>query len=149
MTTVELSASAHLAVAKHGVRVILVDYLQIMGDRVEGDDSIYARVSHASGALRVLAGTLNVCIVAATQMSRKYSNRDDPMPRLADAKGAGEIEQDCFWMLGLWREKDGSEAQVKVLKNRNGPNNIAIPMTFDARYARFHGSVVVEKKREK
>ena len=72
----------------------------------------------------------NVCVVAASQLSRA-----------GQLRWAGELDQDAFVILRLTRKVDSSEATVSIVKNRNGRGGAEVAMYFDRETAHFTGLV--------
>ena len=87
---------------KHGLDVLLIDYLQLMS----GTDAKQARtyqLEEASRGLKSLAKELNIAIVCLSQVNRKVEERTDQMPMLSDLRDSGAIEQDADNCLFLTR----------------------------------------------
>jgi replicative DNA helicase len=103
-----------------GVECVYIDYLQMIGCREYTKP--YDKVTAISGALRDLAKTSDVPVVAACQLSRPENEND--RPTLLDCKESGAIENDASLLLAIYRPKDGGhytgEDEVLVLKHRNG-----------------------------
>lgn len=139
MTTATLSAAAHLAKAKFGIRVLFVDYLQLLADE-HGDGNEVSRVGYITRRLAGLARRLSITIVAASQLSRAYAKRPKgTLPELTDLRESGQLESDAFVVLGLARnpEDEQQQATLGVLKNRNGEAGLTFHMRFDPEYTRF------------
>jgi replicative DNA helicase len=115
-----------LAVRDGGVRLIVVDYLQLMrverptGSRVED-------VSEFSRGLKRLARELGCPVVAVSQLSRAVEQRPDKRPLLSDLRESGQIEADADCVLMLYREdyydpesERKGEMDIIVRKNRQG-----------------------------
>jgi len=126
-----------------GLSLIIVDYLQLM----RMDERISNRaeqVGQVSRGLKLLAGELQVPVVALSQLNRANENRPDKRPMLSDLRESGNIEQDADLVIFLYREdvyrknpdeRDGT-AEVLISKNRNGPIGMS-PMAFMARIPKF------------
>jgi replicative DNA helicase len=135
MTTVKLDATIRAAVAQHGVRVVFVDYLQILADEY-GSGNEYERISYISRRLKEIAGTTMTTIVVACQLSRQGAG-DDVRPQLHHLKGSGSLEQDAYVVLGLSRPANTTETTIDVLKNRNGEAGMTLALAYDAKTCRF------------
>jgi replicative DNA helicase len=105
----------------------MIDYIQLMRSS-EGKDSREQEISEISRSLKALAKELHVPVIALSQLSRQVESRNPPIPRLADLRESGAIEQDADVILFLYREeyyRDDTDkpgiAQVIVAKQRNGP----------------------------
>ncbi len=107
--------------------LIVIDYIQLMRS-AEGKDSREQEISEISRSLKALAKELQVPVIALSQLNRQVESRNPPIPRLADLRESGAIEQDADVILFLYREEYYREdtdkpgiAQVIVAKQRNGP----------------------------
>ena len=110
-----------------GLGLIIVDYLQLIQPRTTSDNMVQ-QVSEISRSLKALARELEVPVLALSQLSRAVESRPDQMPRLADLRESGSIEQDADVVLLIYREdkvkKDSSRpniADILIGKHRNGP----------------------------
>jgi replicative DNA helicase len=103
-----------------GTECIYVDYLQMIGCREQA--RLYDKMTIISGALRDLAKTSHVPVVAACQLRRPENEND--RPNLFDCKESGAIENDANLLLAVYRPNDGGsytrEDEILVLKQRNG-----------------------------
>jgi replicative DNA helicase len=118
MTTARLSAMVQLAKVRHQIQVVFVDYLQLLAD--ESPESEYVRISSIGRRLKGIAGTHNVCVVAACQVSRK-GRKEGEAPELSDLRGSGTLEQDADIVVALGRKPKDNVTRCVVRKNRNGP----------------------------
>lgn len=133
----ELVASSHMAVHRHNVQLIGVDYLQLLSAPGE---SRYDRVSKVSGALRELAKTLNVPLVVVSQLSRPET-KEKRAPRLFDLKESGQVENDAHVILFPFRPEDKEghytgDDVIIIAKQREGPTG-AIRVEFNRQVLRF------------
>ncbi|HRY52798.1 MAG TPA: replicative DNA helicase [Candidatus Portnoybacteria bacterium] len=110
-----------------GLGLIVVDYLQLIQPRTN-NDNVVQQVTEISRALKGLARELECPVLALSQLSRAVEGRPDQMPRLADLRESGSIEQDADVVMFIYREdktkKDSSRpniADVIIAKHRNGP----------------------------
>jgi replicative DNA helicase len=99
-TPENLRAKISLYVAKYGVRVVFVDYLQLI--RGKGRDR-YEQVSDVSVQLKAIAKEFGVCLVALAQLSREVEKRDNKIPQESDLRDSGQIEQDADVILFVMR----------------------------------------------
>jgi len=127
LTMMEIRAKARRLRQKADLRLIVIDYLQLMtsGKKVE---SRQQEVSEFSRQLKLLAKELEVPVVAMSQLNRGPEQRTDKKPMLADLRESGAIEQDADMVILLHRpdafERDdprGGEADLILAKHRNGP----------------------------
>jgi replicative DNA helicase len=127
LTMMEIRAKARRLHQKTGLRLIVLDYLQLMtsGKKVE---SRQQEVSEFSRQIKLLAKELEVPVVAMSQLNRGPEQRTDKKPMLADLRESGSIEQDADMVILLHRpdafERDdprGGEADLIIAKHRAGP----------------------------
>ncbi|BCF86084.1 hypothetical protein RQCS_56290 [Rhodococcus qingshengii] len=127
LTMMEIRAKARRLKQKHDIRLIVIDYLQLMssGKKVE---SRQQEVSEFSRSLKLLAKELEVPVVAICQLNRGPEQRTDKRPQVADLRESGSLEQDADMVILLYRpdatERDdprGGEADLILGKHRNGP----------------------------
>jgi replicative DNA helicase len=127
LTMMEIRAKARRLRQRADLRLIVVDYLQLMtsGKKVE---SRQIEVSEFSRHLKLLAKELEVPVIAISQLNRGPEQRTDKKPMLADLRESGSLEQDADLVILLNRpdafERDdprGGEADLILAKHRNGP----------------------------
>nr|BBX79662.1 hypothetical protein MFLOJ_34490 [Mycobacterium florentinum] len=127
LTMMEIRAKARRLKQKADLRLVVVDYLQLMssGKKVE---SRQLEVSEFSRHLKLLAKELEVPVVAISQLNRGPEQRTDKKPMLSDLRESGSLEQDADMVILLNRpdafERDdprGGEADFILAKHRNGP----------------------------
>lgn len=99
----DLRARARLAHRKNPVKILVVDYLQLLNDRTERDR--FQVVSSVSRKLKALAKELNCVVVALSQLSRKVEERTDKRPMNSDLRESGQIEQDADAIIMLYRDE--------------------------------------------
>src|ERR1700759_513416 len=142
LTMMEIRAKARRLKQKADLRLVVVDYLQLMssGKKVE---SRQIEVSEFSRQLKVLAKELEVPVVAMSQLNRGPEQRTDKKPMLADLRESGSIEQDADMVILLHRpdafERDdprGGEADLIIAKHRNGPTK-TITVAHQLHLSRF------------
>ena len=95
-----LRAKISLLVGKYGVRVVFVDYLQLI--KGKGKDA-YEQISDVSKSLKAIAKEFKVCIIALAQLSREVEKRESKLPQQSDLRDSGQIEQDADVILFLMR----------------------------------------------
>ena len=142
---IDLRAKARRLVARHKIKLIIVDYLQLMttGQREENRQ---VEVASISRGLKSLARELRLPLLAISQLRRESEERN--MPRLSDLRESGAIEQDADVVMLLHREEmrhrqDSEEykatkgkADLIIAKQRNGPVG-TIHLTWMWQYTRF------------
>ena len=127
LTMMEIRAKARRLKQKTDLRLIVVDYLQLMtsGKRVE---SRQAEVAEFSRSLKLMAKELDVPVIAISQLNRGPEQRTDKMPQLSDLRETGQLEQDGDMVILINRpdayDRDSpraGEADLILAKHRNGP----------------------------
>jgi replicative DNA helicase len=142
MTMMEIRAKARRLKQRNELRLIIVDYLQLMqsGRRVE---SRQLEVSEFSRQLKLLAKELEVPVIAISQLNRGAEQRTDKRPMLSDLRESGSLEQDADMVVLIHREDAyerestrPGEADLIVAKHRNGPTATVV-VAFQGHYSRF------------
>lgn len=121
--------------------LIIVDYLQLMSSSTDNRVNEIAQISRS---LKILAGELEVPVVALSQLSREVEKRHDKRPQLSDLRDSGAIEQDADLVLFIYRDEvynaeDTDQqgiAELILAKHRNGPIG-TVKVAFVKRFARF------------
>lgn len=143
LTPEKLRAKARRAHARHGLRLIVVDYLQLMTSS-NAKASPEQRVADASMALKSLAKELGVPVVAVAQLNRELERRGgDRRPAISDLRQSGQIEQDADVIAFVYRDvmyhpttADPRAAEIIVRKQRMGPTG-TVKAQFRAEFTRF------------
>ena len=149
-TTLDIRARARSMKAKFDVKLLVVDYLQLVNSAVARPDSRQQEVSDISRALKSLARELQIPILVLSQLNRAVESRNDKRPLLADLRESGAIEQDADVVLLIMRPAaypdllDKAEDKtalrnlvyLNVAKQRNGPTG-DLKLTFLEEYTRF------------
>ncbi|MCA1005667.1 replicative DNA helicase [Rhodococcus hoagii] len=142
LTMMEIRAKARRLKQKHNIRLIVIDYLQLMssGKKVE---SRQQEVSEFSRSLKLLAKELEVPVIAICQLNRGPEQRTDKRPQVSDLRESGSLEQDADMVMLLHRpdafERDdprGGEADIILGKHRGGPT-ATITVAHQLHYSRF------------
>jgi replicative DNA helicase len=118
-----------LHLAKGGIGLVVVDYIQFLGDRAHSnraqDLGVYSR------GLKEIAKEFNCCVAALAQINREAESCSDKRPSIQQIKGSGDIEQDADQIWLLYRDeyynrdrRDG-KLEINVGKNRNGMSGVA------------------------
>ena len=143
MTMMEIRAKARRLKQRHDLRLIVVDYMQLMtsGKKVE---SRQQEVSEFSRHLKLLAKELEVPVVTISQLNRGPEQRTDKKPMLADLRESGSLEQDADMVMLIhrpdaWERDDprAGEADLILAKHRNGPT-ATVTVAHQLHYSRFY-----------
>jgi replicative DNA helicase len=148
-SVLELRAKARRWKGELGLKLVIVDYLQLMRGRRA--DSREQEISEISRSLKAMAKELNMPVIALSQLSRMTERREGSRPQLSDLRESGAIEQDADVVMFVYREavyktcecpKEACTcglrrgAEIIVAKQRNGPTDI-VKLTFLNEYTRF------------
>lgn len=124
ITIAEIRTKARRLQLEHGVRLIVVDYLQLVNPGRKFENRVQ-EVSYVSQSLKNLARELKIPVIAVSQLSRAVEQRGERKPQLADLRESGAIEQDADVVMFLYSKEEEFTPQriVKILiaKHRNGP----------------------------
>ena len=148
LSLLALRAKARRLAARHDIKAVFVDYLQLMSSPAE---SRLQEVSFISRGIKALARELNVPVVCLSQLNRSPEGREDHRPRMSDLRESGSIEQDADVVMLLhreeyyhpnreWAEENPDKAglaEVIIAKQRNGPTG-TVNIQFNADTTRFN-----------
>ena len=143
----EFRTKAKRLVKQKGVRLIIVDYLQLIQGPAELRGLREQEVAAISRTLKATAKELNVPIIALSQLSRNSVQRAGATgkPQLSDLRESGSIEQDADLVIFIHRPdfvgmsenpEDKEKTYVIIAKHRNGETK-DIPMLFKSERVRF------------
>src|SRR5213083_2582320 len=148
LTILELRAKARRLKAQQNVRLIIVDYLQLLRSTSRrAQDNRQLEISEISAGLKGLAKELKIPVIVVAQLNRQPEQRTGGKPRLSDLRESGSIEQDAD-LVGLLvrpelyeedeeaRAEKSGEAEFIIAKQRNGPVG-EISLTFLKEFTRF------------
>ena len=151
LSVFELRTKARRLVREHGVKMIIIDYLQLMNASGMSFGSRQEEVSTISRSLKGLAKELNIPIVALSQLNRGVESRegeDGKRPQLSDLRESGAIEQDADMVCFIHRpeyykiytsssgEDMRGKAEIIIAKHRNGAVG-DVTLRFIGQYTRF------------
>ena len=145
ITPMDLRGKARRMKREHGVDMIIVDYLQLMGvTRTRNfDQNRVNEISEITRSLKALAKELDIPVVALSQLNRRVEERNDKRPFLSDLRESGSIEQDADIVIFLYRDdqynpssENKNVAEVNISKHRNGPVGLE-QLTFIPHCTRF------------
>ena len=140
-----IAAKARRWVRNQGVRIVFVDYLQL----IQGNPKLQRReqVDAISSGIKRLARELKIPVVVLAQLNREIEKDKDRKPRLSDLRESGAIEQDADFVGMLYRPKaptefdaddaDMIEVNMFVAKNRRGSAQLDVPFMFQRSITEF------------
>ena len=132
----DLRAKCRRLQSEHGIKMIIIDYLQLMSTR-DHKGNREQEISHISRSLKSIAKELEVPVIALSQLSRAVENRPGKRPVLSDLRESGAIEQDAdivsfiyrpeYYQISEWDYPPAGptegEAEFIIAKHRNGPTD--------------------------
>ncbi len=150
-TVPEIRSKCRRLKARHGLDLLVIDYLQLMRSNRKTDNR-QQEVSEITRSLKILARELDVPIVLLSQLSREPEKRkEDHRPMLSDLRESGAIEQDADIVLLLYRgqvydeEIDNNIAEVNIAKHRNGPTGL-VKLCWFGEFTKFKNLLMLEAK---
>lgn len=151
MTAAGISSRARAAKRKHGLDLVVVDYLQLMSaDLGRRDGNRTQEIGAMSRAMKLLAKELAVPVVLLSQLNRSLEQRQDKRPIMSDLRESGDIEQDADVIMFVYRDEvyhpdshDTGTAEVIVRKQRNGELGTT-RLIFRGEYSRFDNMAISE-----
>jgi replicative DNA helicase len=143
MTVAEIRAKARRIRARHGLDLVVVDYLQLLASG-RRSESRQVEVAEFSRGLKILAKELKVPVIAISQLNRGAEQRADKTPVLSDLRESGALEQDADLVLLVHRPevyegRDSSragEADLILAKHRGGPTG-TVTVASQLHFSRF------------
>ena len=151
LSVFELRTKARRLVREHGVKIIMIDYLQLMNANGMRFSSRQEEVSTISRSLKGLAKELDIPIIALSQLNRGVESREGlegKRPQLSDLRESGAIEQDADMVLfvhrpeyyHIYQDDNGHDlhgmAQIIIAKHRKGATGDVL-LNFRGEFTRF------------
>ncbi len=128
---------------KHGLGLVVIDYLQLMESEIKRKDGSKAtEVADISRSLKLLAKELEVPVIVCSQLSRSSEKEKERKPMLSDLRDSGAIEQDADMVIFLSRDYYGVDPEkahlvtVSVAKNRHGSSG-SVEMSWLGHFYKF------------
>ncbi len=152
LTIYELRAKCRRLKQHHGIKVVFIDYLQLMsagGDSNNRGGNREQEISTISRQLKALSKELGIPVLAMSQLSRAVETRGGTKePMLSDLRESGAIEQDADIVMFIYRpeyygimqddkgESEAGFAYINIAKHRSGSQG-KVKLRFEGKYARF------------
>jgi replicative DNA helicase len=143
ISVMELRARARRLKSHHDIKLIILDYMQLMRGSAMNMESRQQEISEISRSLKALARELNVPVIAISQLSRAVESRTDHRPQLSDLRESGAIEQDADVVVLILREEyytptpdNQGIAEAIIAKQRNGPVG-SLKLAFIKEFTKF------------
>ena len=154
LSILQLRAKARRMHSQHGVKLIVIDYLQLLHSTSRrASDNRQQEVAEISSGIKSLAKELSVPVIVLCQLNREMERDKNRKPKLSDLRESGSIEQDADLVGLLYRafsedgdmsdESDGVPINLLLAKQRNGPTG-DVPLVFLKQYTRFEAAARIE-----
>lgn len=141
----EIAAKCRRLKQEHGLRLVIIDYLQLISGPSNSRESRQQEVSDISRQLKAIARELEVPVIALSQLSRSVEQRQDKRPVLSDLRESGAIEQDADIVSFIHREdyqnpdkekETQGATDIIIAKHRNGATG-DVRLIFLKNYSKF------------
>jgi replicative DNA helicase len=156
LSILQLRAKARRMHLQYGIRLFVVDYLQLLHSTSRRAENRQQEIADISSGIKALAKELNVPVIVLSQLNREVEKEKNRKPRLSDLRESGAIEQDADLVALLYRvnagddedgggqaiEQDSIGVNLIIAKQRNGPTG-EIPLTFLRGLTRFESAAKV------
>ena len=157
LSILQLRAKARRMHQQYGIKLFVIDYLQLLHSTSRRAENRQQEISDISGGVKSLAKELDVPVIVLSQLNREMERDKNRAPRLSDLRESGAIEQDADVVGLLYRPKSGSDEEdgvsapveeealpvnLLIAKQRNGPTG-DVQLTFLKSYTRFESAAKV------
>lgn len=141
----EIRTKARRLQMEKGLGLLIIDYLQLMESHTRIENRVQ-EISEITRGLKGIARELNIPVLALSQLSRAVEARNPAIPKLADLRESGSIEQDADVVLFIYRKamdrgvtattEEKNIAEIHIAKHRNGPTG-QVQLFFDEQKVSF------------
>ncbi len=142
MSIIDIISLARAVAVNNPPKLIIIDYLQLIRS-MNKNFNREQEIAEISRSLKSLARTLNVPVIAVSQLNRGPESRANKRPNMADIRESGAIEQDADLILFLYRDEvyntnslDKNIAELIISKHRNGEIG-TVKLAFAPNFTRF------------
>ena len=153
LSILQLRAKARRMFQQYGVKLFVVDYLQLLHSTARRAENRQQEIADISNGIKALAKELRVPVLVLSQLNRELEKDKNRKPRLSDLRESGAIEQDADVVGLLYRPSGGDDddggadqdalpVNLLIAKQRNGPTG-DINLTFLKAYTRFESAAKI------
>ncbi len=150
LSILQLRAKARRMAQQHGIKFIVIDYMQLLHSTASRADNRQQEIADISNGVKSLAKELNLPVIVLSQLNREFEKDKNRKPRLSDLRESGSIEQDADIVGLLYRAESGNEddpesesdlneavpVNLLIAKQRNGPTG-DVYLVFRRNITRF------------
>lgn len=156
LSILQLRARARRMTQQHGIKLFVIDYLQLLHSTAKRADNRQQEIADISNGIKALAKELNVPVIVLSQLNREVEKEKNRKPRLSDLRESGAIEQDADLVALLYKPSGGDDDEgpkeeqeslpvnLIIAKQRNGPTG-EVNLTFFKGYTRFESASKVSE----
>jgi len=155
LSILQLRAKARRMFQQYGIKLFVIDYLQLIHSTSRRAENRQQEIADISSGIKALAKELNVPVIVLSQLNREVEREKGRTPRLSDLRESGAIEQDADVVGLLYRptkneddepssESDSEAINLLIAKQRNGPANEDVHLTFLKSYTRFESAAKIQ-----
>lgn len=159
LSILQLRAKGRRMAQQHGIKLFVIDYLQLLHSTARRADNRQQEISDISNGVKALAKELNVPVIVLSQLNRDVEKRGaGEAPRLSDLRESGAIEQDADVVGLLYRDSKGKDdddtgrdfdeealpVKLYIAKQRNGPTG-EVSLTFLKQFTRFESAAKISE----
>jgi len=145
LTLSELRSRARRFKKEHGLSLVIVDYLQLMGSSsTRKTENREREIAVFSAGLKALAKELEIPVIALAQLNRGPDSRTDKRPKSSDLRESGSLEQDADLIMFVYRDEYynkmsefAGQAEVIIEKNRHGAQT-TLMLAYQSNFVSFH-----------
>src|SRR6185503_218963 len=154
LSILQLRAKARRMQQQHGIKLFVVDYLQLLNSTSRRAENRQQEIADISNGLKALAKELDVPIIVLSQLNRELEKDKNRKPRMSDLRESGAIEQDADLIGLLYKPNAGDDDEgpgieqeavpvnLLIAKQRNGPTG-DVNLTFLKTYTRFESAAKI------
>jgi replicative DNA helicase len=153
LSILQLRAKARRMVQQYGIKLFVVDYLQLLHSTARRAENRQQEIADISNGIKALAKELSVPIMVLSQLNRELERDRSRKPRLSDLRESGAIEQDADVVGLLYKpnagddedsgiEQEAAPINLLIAKQRNGPTG-DVNLTFLRTYTRFENAAKI------
>jgi len=157
LSILQLRAKARRMHQQYGIKLFVIDYLQLVHSTSRKAENRQQEIADISSGIKALAKELNVPVIVLSQLNREVEREKGRAPRMSDLRESGSIEQDADLVGLLYRptkqneDEDGSAEEhsdamavnLLIAKQRNGPANEDVHLTFLKTFTRFESAAKI------